>query len=378
MLFRFFHGLEQRQIVAASFIPHWAVGINRRSIFMNQQEDNDMAVKVGSARIDENGNAHGGAAGDQTGKEVSTQSWYAHSKGWVLLRAKGAEAREKIARCMQAACDNMHVGYDQYSRDSLYKEAKQYGFDVSKVTNNVETDCSALVRVCVNYAGITVGSFRTTNQASVLMATGAFDKYTDDEHCKKSTNLLRGDILVTKTQGHTVVVLSDGSNAAKERASRPSTEITLGSRILVNGSEGTDVTAMQKALASLGYDLGPYGIDGDFGEDTEAALRAFQVKAGVKQTGKYDVDTHKALMAAIDSKDGRDIETDAPTVRGRQVVITGDSVNIRKGPSTKYGRITTRSSGTSLEYVATAMNGWYAVVVGNQVGWVSGTYSKSV
>ena len=30
-----------------------------------------MAVKLGSARIDENGKAHGGQAGDQTGKEVS-------------------------------------------------------------------------------------------------------------------------------------------------------------------------------------------------------------------------------------------------------------------------------------------------------------------
>ena len=44
-----------------------------------------MSVKIGSARIDEHGQAHGGAAGDQTGKEVSTQSWYAHTKGWVLL-----------------------------------------------------------------------------------------------------------------------------------------------------------------------------------------------------------------------------------------------------------------------------------------------------
>lgn len=35
-----------------------------------------MAVKVGSARIDENGRATGGRAGDQTGKELSIQSWY--------------------------------------------------------------------------------------------------------------------------------------------------------------------------------------------------------------------------------------------------------------------------------------------------------------
>jgi len=29
-----------------------------------------MAVKIGSERIDENGKAHGGKAGDQTGREV--------------------------------------------------------------------------------------------------------------------------------------------------------------------------------------------------------------------------------------------------------------------------------------------------------------------
>ena len=335
-----------------------------------------MAVKLGSARIDENGKAYGGQAGDQTGKEVSTQSWYAHSKGWVLLRAKSADAREKIARCMQAACDNKHIGYDQYQRDTLYNEAKQYSFDVSKVTKNVETDCSALVRVCVNYAGISVGNFRTTNQASVLMATGAFDKYTDDTHCKKSTNLLRGDILVTKTQGHTVVVLSDGSNAAKERAEHPDTEITLGSRVLSSGSKGTDVTALQKALTDLGYDLGPYGIDGDFGSDTEAALITFQKKAGLDQTGKYDADTHKALMAALTPGDVATPISEAP--RGKQVIITGASVNIRKGPSTQYGKITTLPNGTSLAYVATAMNGWHAVEVGNQVGWISDIYSKVI
>lgn len=30
-----------------------------------------MSVKIGSARIDENGRARGGKAGDQTGKEVA-------------------------------------------------------------------------------------------------------------------------------------------------------------------------------------------------------------------------------------------------------------------------------------------------------------------
>ena len=347
-----------------------------------------MAVKIGSARIDENGKAHGGAAGDQTGKEVSTQSWYASNKVWVLLRAKSAEAREKIACCMQWACDNKHVGYDQYQRDTLYNEAKQYGFDVSKVTKDVETDCSALVRVCVNYAGIPVGNFRTPTEPSVLMATGAFDKFTDDAHCKQSANPLRGDILVTRTQGHTVVVLSDGANAAKERAAYGDGEMPLGGRVLSKGSMGNDVVAMQKALASLGYDLGSYGADGDFGSATEKAVKAFQAKAGLDQSGQYDAKTHEALAAALAPKDGGTDSGTAPAVDPgtkpapenpvKQVEITGDSVNIRRGNGTQYDRITSRSIGSKMEYVATAENGWNAVVIGNQVGWVSGNYSKVI
>ena len=64
-----------------------------------------MAVKVGSARIDENGRAHGGKAGDQTGKELSVQSWYRHSKGWRVLRCTDSAKAEKIAAAMEAACE---------------------------------------------------------------------------------------------------------------------------------------------------------------------------------------------------------------------------------------------------------------------------------
>lgn len=170
-----------------------------------------VAVKVGSARIDENGKATGGKAGDQTGKEVSTQDWYLHSKGWVVLRAKNPEVAEKIARDMEYACNNSKIGYDQNQRDTLYNAAKPYGFDCSKVTTACECDCSSLVRVCVNYAGVKLGSIRTTNEATALVNTGEFTKLTDSKYTTKSDYLQRGDILVTKTQGHTVVVLSNGS-----------------------------------------------------------------------------------------------------------------------------------------------------------------------
>lgn len=34
--------------------------------------------------------------------------------------------------------------------------------------------------------------------------------------------------------------------------------------------------------------------------------------------------------------------------------------------------------GTELEWIATAQNGWHAVKVGSQVGWVSGKYSEII
>ena len=133
-----------------------------------------MAVKIGSARIDENGRAYNGKAGDQTGKEVSTQNWYLSSKGWRVYRAKNPAVAEKIAQCMERACANAHIGYDQYQRNSLYKVSEPLGFDTAKVTTDCETDCSALVRVCCAYAGITglPAEFRTVNEPSYLAKTG--------------------------------------------------------------------------------------------------------------------------------------------------------------------------------------------------------------
>lgn len=172
-----------------------------------------MAVIVGSARIDENGKAHGGKSGDQNGREVSTQAWYKHKKGWRVFRCKNAAKAEKIAHAMEAACKNNHIGYDQYQRDTLYNAAKGVGFDPAQVATNCETDCSALVRVCCAYAGIMVGNIRTTNEAKALLASGEFTELKGTKYTDQSAYLRRGDILVTRTQGHTVVVLSTGAKA---------------------------------------------------------------------------------------------------------------------------------------------------------------------
>ena len=140
-----------------------------------------MAVKIGHASIDENGNARGGKGGDQNAKEVKISNYYVHSKGWVVLRCKDAAKREKIAEAMEKACKNNDIGYDQNQRDTLYNNVKSNGFDPSKTTKKVETDCSALVRVCIAYAygKDVVGNIRTATEPTKLVETGLFTKYTD-------------------------------------------------------------------------------------------------------------------------------------------------------------------------------------------------------
>ena len=310
-----------------------------------------MAVKIGSARIDENGHISGGRAGDQTGKEVSTQAWYKHSKGWRVFRAKSAEARERIAWDMQAACDNPHIGYDQGQRGTLYSVSKPLGFNCAKVTANCETDCSALVRVCCAYAGILLGAFNTSGEASALLGSGKFTELTAAKYTDNPDYLLRGDILVTKSKGHTAVVLTSGSRAAVAPAPV---------RDLRKGDKGPDVRALQQALNTLGWSFPLYGIDGDFGAETEANVKGFQRVMGLPVTGVVDQATRDKLTAATH----------------RHVTVTGGGVWIRSGPSADYGELGIVHKGDILPYGGETSGGWYLIEWQGVNGWISGKYAE--
>ena len=169
-----------------------------------------MAVTIGSARSSF-GNTK---AGDQSGgKEVSKQQFYVHSLGWFVLRCKDATKRALIAEAMDKACENDNIGYSQGTRNTLWDNVKDKGYDPSKTTKAVNTDCSALVRVCCAYAGIVVKDFITSTEKDRLMATGEFEYLTADKYCKQSDYLMKGDILCSRKKGHTVVVLTDGRKA---------------------------------------------------------------------------------------------------------------------------------------------------------------------
>lgn len=172
-------------------------------------------VRIGSARINEKGTVNGGKAGDQTRNEVGIQNYYLHKKGWIVIRAKSASHREKIAHNMESACNNNNIGYCQNHRTSLTSASRPYGYDAAKVKVKCEVDCSELVRNCCLYAGIKVGIFNTASEVSALVKTGKFQVFTS---LSMPEDLLRGDILVTATKGHTVVVLDNGENTTEGTA----------------------------------------------------------------------------------------------------------------------------------------------------------------
>ena len=155
------------------------------------------------------------------------------------------------------------------------------------------------------------------------------------------------------------------------------TQAALGSRLLQNGSRGTDVQSLQEQLMKLGYSLAKYGADGKFGAETEKAVRAFQRKAGLTVDGKYGSLTHDALMDAVSDEEAAD--TEKPPVDNEKkvaIVSSGGRVNIRCGNGEKYGGITQASAGQRFPYVATAPNGWHALEIAGKVGWVSGAFSQ--
>lgn len=168
-----------------------------------------MSVKIGHASIDEKGKTIGGAASDQTGKEVCSRDWY--NKSWThVVRPKKEAVANGIVTACQAACANDNIGYDQGERTTLYTQAVAVQYDLSKIKTKCECDCSSLVAVCVNAAGVKVSKdIYTGNMVEALKATGDFDVLTDSKYLTSDDYLKAGDILVCK--GHTVMVLGNGT-----------------------------------------------------------------------------------------------------------------------------------------------------------------------
>ena len=246
-----------------------------RDLFMRE----DMKIIIGSARIDENGKAVGGAAGDQKQKntpdysgEVSLQEFYVSSKGWYVLRPKDPAIAQDIAGLMRVACNNPCIGYDQVQRLEILK--------VGVFTQNkTECDCSSLMRMIIMEAsGIDPGNFITSNEADKLEATGLFErrvKYTS------GMKLYEGDVLVTCSKGHTAAVVEGYKreiSLAKNDIKKSGIKLEITMPLIKKGSKGLAVMIWQQLI-------GRTYLSTEFDDDLVTDTKAWQQAHGLEVDG---------------------------------------------------------------------------------------------
>lgn len=251
-----------------------------------------MSVIIGSARHSENGGINGKVGDQAKGTEVSTQPFYFHKKGWYALRLKDKSKRKFLAQAMIDACNNNHIGYGQKDRYGIVTMYKRYG-SIKAIKTNCNTDCSETVRVCLMQIGIYVNDMTTWNEASVLEATGKFEpKF----KVTSKNQLQTGDILVTCTKGHTVIV-TKGNNVVTKAVTSKSNPYKLTASIIKYGMKDSNYDESVKWIQWALNKKGKYGlnIDGDFGSATKSAVLKFQKAKKLEVDGIVGKDTIKKL-----------------------------------------------------------------------------------
>ena len=241
---------------------------------------------IAHAVVSELGTIHGQPGNqtynpDHTSGELRFSDWYKPSDGWTyVIRPKSDIVAIAIAEAMIGAVKNPLIGYSQEDRYSLYDAVNTSQFDTWECKKKCNCDCSSLVTVAANHAGIPIlrGTY-TGNMKDRYKATGLFKILTKDKYISFQDRLYAGDILLRENH-HTAVVVNGIWHLCRE---------------LQRGSFGLSVKALQQRLNELHLDVDPLVIDGDFGPRTELAVRIFQRDHDLKKDGIVGVMTATEL-----------------------------------------------------------------------------------
>ena len=131
--------------------------------------------------------------------------------------------------------------------------------------------------------------------------------YTGNANKKPHIGIYVGDGLVTEAAGSNAGVIQTKLHGGKWLYWGLGKKITYdfipgqeskedsSVKTLKRGSKGEEVRKVQQMLLERGYKLPKYGADGDFGAETEKAVKQFQKDWGLKQDGIVGPETLKFL-----------------------------------------------------------------------------------
>ena len=256
---------------------------------------------------DENGRWSGGQAGDQTGTEWQIIPWY--NRPWnCVLRYPDAKVRQAIADMATKAANNDKIGYDQSQRNTYWTQLVKANYDPSKIKVACETDCSKGVIDNVRAVGYVknISALKNlqatyTGDMRVGFKAAGFEVLTESKYLTSDAYLLPGDILLNDSH-HTATNLTKGSRATTI-TSKPATPAMTVCNVtlyrLSTGMNHSQVKTVQRLLKALNYkgkDGNTLGVDGDFGSNTDYAVRSFQKAKKLSVDGMVGHYTWQALL----------------------------------------------------------------------------------
>lgn len=218
-------------------------GLARGDVLLNVSSHTAMYIGNGQiceATGNENGGITGGQTGDQTGREICINSYRNYPWNYVLR----------------------YVAEDSGSRETQSENTISTNEDTYTVQ-----------------AGDSLWAI-----AEKVYGSGAYYTKLMTLNGLTNANIMVGQVLKIK------------SNTQSVSQPAQSTSSTNDLPTLRKGSKGEPVRALQALLILRGQKLATYRIDGDFGSETEIALRAYQKLKGLTVDGICGSDDWKTLI----------------------------------------------------------------------------------
>ncbi len=248
-----------------------------------------------------------------TGKQVAEKVLTAFSrKGGYIWGQSGAE----WTASKQAALERKYNQNPEAYAD--YKGSAKYG---KKWIGHPVWDCSGLCRWALKQFGISVAHGSNSIWDRYLSKKGKLTSgmalpegapvFTGTDSKKPHIGIYTGDGMVTEASGANAGVIrtklhggkwkywglyknvsydfipgeQPASVSAPVSAPVESPPVQAVPPTLRKGAKGENVRRMQAVLVAAGFDLPKYGVDGSFGRETLAALKAYQKSRGLKVDG---------------------------------------------------------------------------------------------
>lgn len=281
------------------------------------------------------------------------QAWCACFVSWCFMKAFGLESAKKLLKHWPYVyCPTLGDLFTRYANP-------QVGDIVIFYRNGTFTHTGIVIKVSGDQFWTIEGN--TSAGSSVIENGGGVFKKTYYNSQLPGTKFCRPDYSI---------VSSIASNSSVTTSSTTSSGSTSQSTALKIGSKGQTVIDLQNNLNKLGYNL---IVNGDFGQKTEAAVKAFQKKYSITVDGIVGTQTYQTLNKAISGITQDNVQSSSKS--SYMVKIEASALNIRKGPGTQYdivGCIKDRGIYTIVE----EKNGWGKLKSG--AGWINLDYTQRV